>query len=99
MGFAIMAHYLNPIAIQANCGVAKMNVPERVIKTISNVLGLDVTEIKEEMNFVDDLGVDSLDHVELIMAFEDDFEIEVTDEDAETVHTVLDAIKFVNRKL
>jgi len=63
-----------------------------------DVLGVDKDDIKPESKFVDELGADSLDLVELIMAFEDKFEIEISDEEAEKMVTVKDVLDYINAK-
>lgn len=68
---------------------------DRVKKIIADQLGLDANEIKMESSFVDDLGADSLDIVELIMALEEEFDIEFPDEDAEKVKTVGDVVAYI----
>ena len=60
-------------------------------------LGIEASKITENSSFVDDLGADSLDIVELIMAFEEEFDIEIPDEDAEKIKTVGDAIRYLNK--
>ncbi len=73
-----------------------MASPEEKIKQIIvEQLGVDEAEVTPTAHFVDDLGADSLDIVELIMAFEEAFEIEIPDEDAEKIHTVKDAIDYI----
>ncbi len=74
-----------------------MEVIDRVKKIIVDQLGVDASKISEDSSFVDDLGADSLDIVELIMAFEEEFDIEIPDEDAEKIKTVGDAIKYLNK--
>jgi acyl carrier protein len=61
-------------------------------------LGVDEAEVTETASFVDDLGADSLDTVELVMAFEEAFSIEIPDEDAEKITTVKDAIEYIEKK-
>lgn len=73
----------------------KMEVIDRVKKIIIDQLGIDASKITEESSFVDDLGADSLDIVELIMAFEEEFDVEIPDEDAEKIKTVEDATKYL----
>ena len=73
-----------------------MSVEERVKKIVCEQLGVAADEVKEEASFVDDLGADSLDTVELVMALEEEFEIEIPDEKAEGIATVNDAIKYIN---
>ncbi|MBA3063558.1 acyl carrier protein [bacterium] len=70
---------------------------DRVKKIIVDQLGVDESKITEDSSFVDDLGADSLDIVELIMAFEEEFDIEIPDEDAEKIKTVGDAVKYLNK--
>jgi len=74
-----------------------MEAIDRVKKIIVDQLGIDTSKITEESSFVDDLGADSLDIVELIMAFEEEFDVEIPDEDAEKIKTVGDAIKYLNK--
>ncbi len=69
---------------------------ERVKQIIVEQLGVDEAEVTPNASFVDDLGADSLDTVELVMAFEEAFEIEIPDEDAEKIRTVKDAIDYIN---
>lgn len=75
------------------------DVAVRVKEIISEQLMVDVEEITEESMFVDDLGADSLDRVELIMEFEEEFGIEIPDEDAEKISTVGEAIAYIERRL
>ena len=72
------------------------SVDERVKQIIVEQLGVDEAEVTPSASFVDDLGADSLDTVELVMAFEEAFEIEIPDEDAEKIRTVKDAIDYIN---
>lgn len=74
-----------------------MKAIDRVKKIIVDQLGVDTSKITEESSFVDDLGADSLDIVELIMAFEEEFDVEIPDEDAEKIKTVGDAIKYLSK--
>ncbi|WP_029520565.1 MULTISPECIES: acyl carrier protein [unclassified Persephonella] len=71
---------------------------ERIKEIIADQLGIDVDQIKPESKFVDDLGADSLDVVELIMAFEEEFDVEIPDEDAEKIQTVGDVINYIKEK-
>lgn len=71
------------------------NIEERVKKIIVEQLGVDEAEVKNEASFVDDLGADSLDTVELVMALEEEFDTEIPDEDAEKITTVQAAIDYV----
>lgn len=68
---------------------------EKIIQIIAETLKLQESEIKSESNFIDDLGADSLDTVELVMVLEQEFEIDIPDEDAEELITVSDVIKYV----
>jgi acyl carrier protein len=72
------------------------SIEERVKQIIVEQLGVDEGEVTPNASFVDDLGADSLDTVELVMAFEEAFEIEIPDEDAEKIRTVKDAIDYIN---
>jgi len=72
------------------------SVDERVKQIIVEQLGVDEAEVTPNASFVDDLGADSLDTVELVMAFEEAFDIEIPDEDAEKIRTVKDAIDYIN---
>ena len=74
-----------------------MEVIDRVKKIIVDQLGVDASKISEDSSFVDDLGADSLDIVELIMAFEEEFDVEIPDEDAEKIKTVGDAVKYLDK--
>ncbi len=69
---------------------------DKLKEILADVLGVKIEEIKAESKFVDDLGADSLDLVELIMSFEDKFSIEISDEDAEKIISVKDALDFIN---
>ena len=71
------------------------NIEQRVKKIVAEQLGVNEFEIKIESSFVDDLGADSLDTVELVMALEEEFETEIPDEDAEKITTVRQAIDYV----
>jgi acyl carrier protein len=68
---------------------------ERVKKIVVEHLGVEGDKVTEEASFIDDLGADSLDIVELVMAFEEEFNIEIPDEDAEKIATVGDAISYI----
>ena len=72
------------------------NIEQRVKKIVAEQLGVNESDIKNESSFVDDLGADSLDTVELVMALEEEFECEIPDEDAEKITTVQQAIDYVN---
>ncbi len=70
-------------------------VQDRVSKIVVEHLGVDAGKVVTEASFIDDLGADSLDTVELVMAFEEEFGIEIPDDAAETIQTVGDAVKFI----
>jgi len=74
------------------------DIANKVKEIIVDKLGVDMSEVNEEAHFVNDLGADSLDTVELIMEFEKEFDISIPDEDAEKIQTVGDAIKYVEEK-
>ncbi len=71
------------------------NIVERVKKIVAEQLGVNEADIKNESSFVDDLGADSLDTVELVMALEEEFECEIPDEEAEKITTVQQAVDYV----
>jgi len=73
------------------------SVDERVKQIIVEQLGVDEAEVTPNASFVDDLGADSLDTVELVMAFEEEFNVEIPDDQAETIVTVGDAVKFLEK--
>jgi acyl carrier protein len=68
---------------------------EKVRQIVADQLGVDLEEVTPEASFVDDLGADSLDTVELVMALEEEFGLEIPDEDAEKISTVQDAITYI----
>ena len=70
---------------------------ERVKKIVVENLGVDAGDVNEAASFIDDLGAYSLDTVELVMAFEEEFGIEIPDDAAETILTVADAVKFIDQ--
>ena len=72
---------------------------ERVKKIVVDHLGVDEAKVTEGASFIDDLGADSLDNVELVMAFEEEFDIEIPDDAAEHIQTVGDAVKFIQERL
>ena len=76
----------------------KAAVRDKVKQIIVEQLGVDEAEVTDTASFVDDLGADSLDTVELVMAFEEAFTIEIPDEDAEKIATVKDAIEYIEKK-
>ena len=71
---------------------------EKVKAIIINELGVDPEKVTNDASFVDDLGADSLDTVELVMAFEEEFTIDIPDEDAEQMHTVGEAIAYIEKR-
>jgi acyl carrier protein len=73
-------------------------IEEKVKEIISKQLGVNSSEVVPEASFVEDLGADSLDTVELVMAFEEAFGIEIPDEDAEKIMKVKDAVDYINKK-
>jgi acyl carrier protein len=73
-------------------------VDEKVKEIIAKQLGVNASEVVPDASFVEDLGADSLDTVELVMAFEEAFGIEIPDEDAEKIAKVKDAIEYISRK-
>jgi acyl carrier protein len=73
------------------------NIEQSVKKIIAEQLGVNEAEIKNESSFVDDLGADSLDTVELVMALEEEFEIEIPDEEAEKITTVQQAVDYIKK--
>jgi acyl carrier protein len=77
--------------------MAATAVEEKVKQIIVEQLGVDEGEVTPNASFVDDLGADSLDTVELVMAFEEAFDIEIPDEDAEKIRTVKDAIDYIDK--
>ncbi len=76
----------------------KKDISSTVKKMVVDHLGVDETKVTDEANFIDDLGADSLDTVELVMAFEEEFGSEISDTEAEKILTVGDAIKFIENK-
>lgn len=69
---------------------------ERIKEIIADQLGVEESKVTSEASFVDDLGADSLDTVELVMALEEEFDLEISDEEAEKILTVRDAVSYVN---
>ena len=70
-------------------------VQSRVMEIITEELGVEADKVTPDASFIEDLGADSLDTVELIMAFEEEFEIDISDEDAEQMRTVSDAVAYI----
>lgn len=77
-------------------GQTMSDIQERVIKMVAEQLGVKEDDVKTTSSFVEDLGADSLDTVELIMALEEEFDAEIPDEDAEKIATVQDAITYID---
>jgi len=75
-----------------------VEISDKVKKMVADHLGVDESKVNDEANFIDDLGADSLDTVELVMAFEEEFGSEISDSEAEKILTVGDAIKFIEGK-
>lgn len=74
------------------------DIAERVKKIVIEHLGVDAAKVTENASFIDDLGADSLDTVELVMAFEEEFSVEIPDDAAEKIVTVKDAVEFISAK-
>ena len=74
------------------------DISNKVKKMIADHLGIEELKVTDEANFIDDLGADSLDTVELVMAFEEEFGSEISDSEAEKILTVGDAIKFIESR-
>ena len=83
------------MGIQKRTGGNYMSIDKRVKEIIVEQLGVNESEVNPEAKFVDDLGADSLDLVELVMALEEEYNMEITDEDAEKIQTVGDAIEYI----
>ena len=90
---AISIKYNNLFLIQGK----NMSVEERVKGIVAEQLSIGADEIKNESSFIDDLGADSLDTVELVMALEEEFDIEISDDEAENISTVQSAIDYINK--
>ena len=75
-----------------------MSVEEKVKEIIVDQLGVDEKQVVSEASFIDDLGADSLDTVELVMALEEEFDIEIPDDEAEKIATVQDATNYINSR-
>ena len=73
-------------------------IADKVKKMVADHLGVDEAKVTDEANFIDDLGADSLDTVELVMSFEEEFGTEISDSEAEKILTVGDAIKYIESK-
>ena len=79
--------------------MTEAEIEQKVIDIVAEQMGVDKSEITRETSFQTDLNADSLDIVELVMEFEDEFEINIPDEDAEKIQTVGDAVKYISAKL
>jgi acyl carrier protein len=77
--------------------VADVNIQEKVIEIVSEQMGVDKTEVSPETSFINDLNADSLDTVELVMEFEDEFDMSIPDEEAENIQTVGAAIDYITK--
>jgi len=78
--------------------VADESVLDRVIEIVAEQMGVDKEQVNDTTDFVNDLGADSLDQVELVMLFEDEFKLDIPDEDAEKIKTIGDAVKYIGEK-
>jgi acyl carrier protein len=74
------------------------SIEARVREIIINELGVETEKVTDDASFVEDLGADSLDTVELVMAFEEEFKLDIPDEDAEKMRTVGDAVRYLNKQ-
>ena len=83
-------------SVSGNSSPSSKDIVDRVKKIVSDQLGKSTDEIQIDSSFVDDLGADSLDTVELVMALEEEFDLEIADEDAEKISTVNEAVEYVN---
>jgi acyl carrier protein len=70
----------------------------KVKEIVAEQLGVDVSEVKPEASFQNDLGADSLDLVEVVMALEEEFDVDIPDEDADSIHTVQEAVDYIDQK-
>jgi acyl carrier protein len=84
-------------SFRATKGVSMADIAERVKKIVVEHLGVEPEKVNDKASFIDDLGADSLDTVELVMAFEEEFGCEIPDDAAETILTVGDAVKFLEK--
>ena len=96
----ILVDKINKLSINKLTKRNKMSddISNKVKKIVADLLGIDEAKVNEESSFIDDLGADSLDTVELVMAFEEEFGSEISDSDAEKILTVGDAVKFIENK-
>jgi acyl carrier protein len=79
--------------------MSQAEILEKVKKTVADQLGVEFETINPQSSFIDDLGADSLDLVELVMAFEEEFDVEIPDEAAEKISTVQDAVDYINNQV
>ena len=79
--------------------MANKDIGDKVKKMVIDHLGVDESKVTDEANFIDDLGADSLDTVELVMALEEEFDTEIPDEEAEKITSVQEAIDYINANL
>ena len=100
MGVCILVDKINNRFINKINHGNKMSddISNKVKKIVADHLGIDEAKVNEDSSFIDDLGADSLDTVELVMAFEEEFGSEISDSDAEKILTVGDAVKFIENK-
>lgn len=84
--------------MELDAGGKAMQIPTKVKDIIVEQLGVDPEKVKSEASFIDDLGADSLDIVELVMAMEEEFDLEIPDEDAEKLRTVQDVASYLASK-
>lgn len=96
-GYKILGAPESGPSIQSGGKSTMSSVEERVKKIVVEQLGVKKDEVTSDASFVDDLGADSLDTVELVMALEEEFETEIPDEDAEKITTVQQAIDYINK--
>jgi acyl carrier protein len=86
---------MNLKRLKTHGGRKMSTIDKRVKEIVAEQLGVDETQVTNEASFMDDLGADSLDTVELVMALEEEFDIEISDENAEKIQTVQDAIDYL----
>ena len=100
MEACILVDKINKIFINKLTKRNKMSddISSKVKKIVADHLGIDEAKVNDDSSFIDDLGADSLDTVELVMAFEEEFGSEISDSEAEKILTVGDAIKFIESK-
>jgi acyl carrier protein len=96
--FPLCGTGLNPARLITNNFMAEKSIEEKVKDIIVEQLGVNPEQVTPQASFIEDLGADSLDIVELVMAFEEEFGVEVPDEDAEKLQTVGDVIKYIEEK-